>query len=165
MLSPKIRYFLIILGILIFALATPVFVLFVKGVKYDFAQKKFLATGILSIKADPSDTEVYLDGKLARETPGTIRFLTPKIYEVSLQKNGYFPWRKKFAVWPNEVVWANPADQKIFLLANDTNPQNLQAKVKDFSLLPNGYAALTDQELIVFKNDSVSATEKLPALA
>ena len=162
MISPKIRYFLIGTGIVAFAVAAPIFVLFVKGVKYDFGQKRFLPTGILTVKADPEDAQIFLDGKLVRQTPGTIRFLSPKTYDLSLEKAGYFPWKKKFTVWPNEVVWASPPGEKVFLLANDPAPQTLQTEIADFLLFPGGYAVLTSEELKIYKNGKLEISQKLP---
>mgnify|MGYP001581373746 CR=1 FL=1 len=140
---------LIALGFVFFAVAAPLIVLFVRGLKYDFKEKKFVATGIISVRTQPDDAEIYLDGVLAKTSSGELRFLDAKNYLVNARKPGYFDWTKNLRVENNKVTLANPANNKIYLLLKEQSPETILKNVLDFILWPNGSAAISGNSLLV----------------
>lgn len=119
-----------------FFILAPLMVMYVRGLTFDFTQKKFVQTGILAVRTEPPDTEVWLDGKLWRKTSGDIRFLLPREYNLSLRKNGYFEWSKRLAIKQDRVTWAGPLSGKIFLLLNPPKILASSSNVANFSQPP-----------------------------
>jgi|SRR3989344_1197951 len=159
-MSKKFRYLLIILGVVVFVVSAPLIVFFVRGVKYDFKEKKFVSTGILAIKSDPKDADVYLDGVLAKNSSGEIRFLEPKNYLVTLKKDGYRQWEKTLTVLPDKVVWISPENGKIQLLLDNQAPQKLAQGVVDFVLWPGRLISLNSKELVFSNSLGLETVEK-----
>lgn len=113
------RYTLIVLGIIIFAIAAPAMVLGIRGITYDFANKRFVKTGILVAKAEPKDAILVVEGngiKRERKGSSTIRFLAPGDYNVSFSKEGFYSWQKRLTIRGGIVTWANEGRDKIYLL-------------------------------------------------
>lgn len=160
-MSKKIRYFLIVLGCLFFLTAAPLIVFFVRGLKFDFKEKKFIATGILAMESDPKDAEVYLDGKLVRTSQGEIRFLEPRDYRVSLKKNGYRPWEKILTIEADKVSRISPQGNKINLLLNSQTAQNLAEKIVDFEIWGSGLLVLTQKTLLIGDSPDLQTAQSL----
>src|ERR1700722_19081275 len=99
-MSKKIRYALIILGFIVFALLAPAILIYVRGLSYDFTTHRFVKTGILSLKTDPGSVSVYLNQKLVSTSSGNLRFLLPGEYDFLLKSPGYFDWVKRFTIAP-----------------------------------------------------------------
>ena len=159
-MSEKFRYMLIVLGVIVFVVSAPLIVFFVRGVKYDFKEKKFVSTGILALKSEPKDLDIYLDGALAKNSSGEIRFLQPKNYLVTLKKDGYLNWEKTLAVLPDKVVWISPENGKIHLLLKDQRPISLRQGIVDFHFWPGGLIAITAKELLVSEISDLKTAEK-----
>ncbi|MBI3232271.1 MAG: PEGA domain-containing protein [Candidatus Doudnabacteria bacterium] len=160
-MDKRIRYSIIAAGFVFFLAAAPLIVLFVRGLKFDFKEKKFIQTGILSLKTDPLEAEIYLDGKLARTASGDIRFLEAKTYQASVRKPGYFDWNKNLLVEPNKVTWANPENNKIHLFLKNQEPVVALAGVKDFTAWPGGALGLLENEILLFNSWSLSNPKKI----
>lgn len=160
-MSKKIRYLLIVFGFAFFLVAAPLIVFFVRGLKFDFKEKKFVSTGILAVESDPKDAQIFLDNKLVRTSQGEIRFLEPRDYRVSLQKNGYYPWEKTLTVEPDKVSWINPQGGKINLLLNNQSAQNLAEKIVDFELWDNGLLVLTPKNLLIGNGPDLQTAQSL----
>ncbi len=90
--------------LLAFLILTPIIVYYSLGYKFDAMAKKFLKTGAISIKTFPKGINVYLDGKKIKETtPCTIRELLPKEYNLTLEKEGFYPYEMKVEVKPSQI--------------------------------------------------------------
>lgn len=160
-MNSKIRYAIIGLGLVLFLATAPLIVLFVRGLKFDFKEKRFIQTGILSLKTDPSAVEIFLDDKLARTSAGDLRFLEAKTYRVSVKKPGFFDWHKALRVEPNKVTWANPENNKIHLLLKNQPPELVLTQVKDIIAWDNGALALLENEILIFDSWNFSAPKKI----
>lgn len=113
------RYTLIVLGAIIFAIAAPVMVLGIRGITYDFSNKRFVKTGILVAKAEPRDATLVIEGngvKRERKGSSTIRFLAPGDYNVSFSREGFHTWQKRLTIRGGLVTWANEGRDRIYLL-------------------------------------------------
>lgn len=88
----------------IFIFFTPVLIYYSLGYKFDLGSKKFLKTGIISIKTFPAGAEVYLDEKkLSESSPCTLREVIPKEYTVSLKSGGFYDYKIPIQVKPSLV--------------------------------------------------------------
>jgi hypothetical protein len=131
-MSKKARYSLILIGFLIFLIATPLIVLYVRGITYDFTTKSFVKTGILTIRSNPSSVNVYLNNRLIRRSEGDINFLTPGQYQITLEKTGYQSWQKRLLISAGDVTWASPGSGDIYLYLLHPAAATVATGVLDF---------------------------------
>lgn len=84
--------------------ATALVVLYGKGYRISFAQDtpKIDKTGLLVVNSTPNGAQVLIENHLTTATNNTIN-LSPGIYNIKIQKEGYFPWQKKLKI-EKEVV-------------------------------------------------------------
>ena len=87
-----------------FIIFTPIIVFYSLGYKFDAKSKKFLKTGIISIKSFPKAADVYLDAtKISEETPCILREVLPGEYVVTLERDGFYPYQVPVVVKPSLV--------------------------------------------------------------
>jgi hypothetical protein len=153
-MSKKARYFLLCCGIFIFIVFAPLMVLYVTGFKYDVKAKGFVKTGILAIRSDPGSVNVLLDGKLIKKSAGDIKFLSPGEYNLTLQKTDYQDWSKRFFVDVNQVTWANPSPNKLFLFRKNSEPHVLTTGVTAMYVAGSNILYLSPQGLSVSPVDN-----------
>jgi hypothetical protein len=161
----RTRYLFIGLGFLIFGIISPLIVLYVSGFSYDWRTDQLSATGLLSVKTEPSKTKIFLDGEEAGTSPATIRFLKPKDYQVTIRKEGYFDWTKRLEIKSGKVTWVSDNLPALNLIRNDPAPVIVASKVKDFYAGTNFTAYLTDTSLVKTELGQTAATQsvKIPA--
>ncbi len=131
-MNKKTRYLLLAVGFVFFLMAAPIIVLFVTGQTYNFETGQFLKTGILAIKAEQKNAQVFLNNKLVRENVGDIKFLAPGEYDLSLRKKDYFDWNKRLSIAPGGVTWAHPLSSKIFMFLRYPTQEVLGQNIKGF---------------------------------
>lgn len=104
---------LLILIFLIFA--TTLVVLYGKGYRITFKQDvpNLAKTGVLVAESTPNAAQVFIDNHLTTATDNTIN-LAPGIYDIKIQKEGYFPWEKKLKI-DEEIV--TKAEARLFPIA------------------------------------------------
>lgn len=131
-MSKKSRYLILAACIVFFVLAAPAILLYVRGMAYDPESGNFYKTGILAVKSDPKTVDIKLDGRLYQKKAGTLRFLKPKEYLVSLEKTGYQTWSKRLPVEAGRVTWANPSGRNIVLFFDSPQAVSLAHDVANF---------------------------------
>ncbi|HVY67456.1 MAG TPA: PEGA domain-containing protein [Patescibacteria group bacterium] len=161
-MSKTIRYSLIALGFLIFLIGAPLIVLYVRGITYDFKEHEFVQTGILGVRVNPNDAEVYLNGRLLRRGSGDVDFLPPAEYQVTLKKPGYFDWGKRLAVAPGQVTWANPENQDVHMLLAGQAAKELSSGVSDFYFHDNFLGALSGNSFAVWPSGPDKPAQNYP---
>ncbi len=170
-MSKKTRYFLLLIGLLLFLVLAPLIVLYVRGIAYDFTRKAFVKTGILAVRSDPKTAQIYIDGKLRRGKEGDIKFLRPAEYNVEIKKDGYHSWGKRLPILPEQVTWASPAFNKINLLLQQPSLTGVDGKVLDMASQNSGVSYLTETQLKFTSSPDFAKTsafqlpEKLSAFA
>ncbi len=115
-ITKRVRRGIMIGLIMIFFLATPSIILYTAGYRYDFTHHQIQPTGVISLSIEPPDADVYLNNTLLTRSPA-IRFDTkapwdyylknraPGTYDVSIEKNGYYPWRETIQVESNKTTY------------------------------------------------------------
>lgn len=74
------------------------------GYKINWRAKNLEQTGMIYLKSDPRDVEIYLNNKLyGRKTPIKIAGLLPRRYDVEIKKDDYSGWKKSFTVASGQV--------------------------------------------------------------
>lgn len=102
---PKKTIFTTVIVLLLVSLVAYAFILYGKGYRLNLSGKgnKILAgTGLLVLTSTPNGARVYLNDNFTTATDDTIN-LPPGDYDVRIEKDGYYPW-KKHAVLKNEAV-------------------------------------------------------------
>lgn len=102
---PKRTIFTTVIVLLLVSLVAYAFILYGKGYRLNLSDKgnKILAgTGLLVLTSTPNGARVYLNDNLTTATDDTIN-LPPGDYDVRIEKDGYYPW-KKHVVLKNEAV-------------------------------------------------------------
>ncbi|MFA5991281.1 MAG: PEGA domain-containing protein [Candidatus Doudnabacteria bacterium] len=163
-MTKKYRYLLLLLGFIIFLILAPVIVLYVRGITYDFSKKAFVTTGILAMRIEPKEADIYLNNKIKRKSSGDIKFIIPGEYDVTVKKDGYFTWSKRLNVEPGQVTWGSPAYNKIYLLLKNPLAQKLTDNVIDIYGESDNLAYLSQGNLniIPITNPTTAKTYPLP---
>jgi hypothetical protein len=161
----RTRYLFIALGFLVFGIISPLIVLYVSGFSYDWKTDSITATGLLSVKTEPSRAKIYLDGEEAGTSPSTIRFLKPKDYDVVIKKDGYFDWTKRLEIKSGKVTWASDRLPELNLIRRDPAAVIVTSSVRDFVVGNDFVLYLTDASLVKTDLGLAPATHsaKLPA--
>lgn len=157
-MTRKARYILIAIGFCLFLILAPLMVLYVRGIVYDFQKNRFVQTGILAIRSQPSSASVSLNGKVVKSSAADIKFLIPQEYDVTISKPGYLPWEKRLPVTEGQVTWVSPPTSFIYLYRS--NPKNtvLANDALDFYQQPD-----SDKLLVLTRNAIVLTSMNDPA--
>jgi len=163
-MSKKSRYLIIAFCFVFFAIASPLIVMYVRGLSYDFENKRFVKTGILSIETEPKAVDIFLDGKLTRQKAGSLKFLKPKEYLITISKAGFLDWSKRLPVYASQVTWAHPANNKIYLFLQQPDIQTLSSEVLDFYIAKQYLIILEKNKLaaLTITNPNTKTTLELP---
>ena len=164
-MSKKSRYLILTGLFVVFVIFAPVILLYVGGINYDFHKHAFVKTGILAVRTEPKNSEIFVNGKLAAKNSGDIKFLSSGEYEVRVQSPGYRAWSKRLPVRENQVTWVSPAGSKIFLFKSDTSARTIANEVIDFAQTQDQIFYLTKGSLISssLSNPAISENFTVPA--
>lgn len=121
------RYTLIVVGIIIFAVLAPAFILGVRGYIYDFETNRLVQTGILVAKTQPKDAKITIEGlkNKTKKTNTTIRFLPTGGYKVRIEKTGFHPWEKHLFIRGGLVTWLSKNAEKLYLIPENLKPEKV----------------------------------------
>jgi len=77
------------------------------GLTFNFKAKILEKTGLLVISSDPKGADLYLDGKFKGKTPYKLEYLTPRLYRITLTKEGYHNWEKTEKIEAGKFIKEN----------------------------------------------------------
>lgn len=100
----RYRFIMPLISIAIIAGGTFLAIQLGKG--YRPTAKGLAGTGLLAANSFPPGAEVYLDGKLTSATDDTLS-LNPGSYTITIKKDGYLPWEKRFTIQKELVSQTN----------------------------------------------------------
>jgi len=137
-MSKKIRLFLFLFFTVSFLILGPYIIFYSLGYKIDFENKRIVKTGGIYLEIQPSQAEVFIDGKLRGKTglffnSVLISGLLPKKYEILVKKEGYHSWKKELEIEREKVTKAN----NIFLIKENPQFEVLEEKVVNYFLSPD----------------------------
>ncbi len=124
-MQSRTRYFLLAGCITIFAIATPLIIIFVSGYRYNSTTHGFTQTGAISANSSPKGATLVIDGKDEGKTPQIVRFLNTGVYNVSLNLPGYFQWSKELAVNSQDVTLAHLGYNAVTLFFSTPSVQQI----------------------------------------
>lgn len=156
--------------IILIALGTFLAILYGKGYRLNLGgdgNKIIAGTGLLVLTSTPDGARVYLDDNLTTATNDTLN-LPPGEYDVRIEKDGYYPWKKHVVLIKEAVTKTDallfpsaPKLEAATLLGAeepivDTNGSFVAYKVSSSSAQNNGIyvMGLTNRPLIPLGNTS-----------
>lgn len=145
-MSLRVRRIIYLTFILIFAIATPLIILYTAGYRYNLKKNKIQKTGILILKSRPKEATIYLNEKIQKEkTPARIANLLPEDYFVRVEKENFYPWQKKLTVKSKLTTFA----ENIILFKKSLPAEIKIGQINSISLSPDEKKIIytTDQEL------------------
>jgi len=126
-LSRRTRIAIMLTLVASFFVISPVLILYTAGYRYTVETHTISTTGVLSIDVEPDDAAVYindelveknlpliqratrlLQGKSVREKavlPLRLTDLTPGVYRIHIQKDGYKSWTKDVTIESNKTAY------------------------------------------------------------
>jgi len=143
-MTKRKRVFLFFIFFFAFLLITPGIILYSIGYRFDFDNQKITQTGAFYFKVFPKRAQIIInplykkEKKVVKTTDfffGTayIDDFLPKKYEIEIQKNGYYPWKKTLEVKEKQVT-----DAKNIVLFPKNTPLSLnQKEVSEFFISPD----------------------------
>lgn len=118
----KIRAVFFYLCVCVFFIGLPYIISYSLGYKFNFRTLRFIKTGLIVLKSQPSEAEVYLNGELLKDkTPLTISELLPGKYNLLVQLKNYYPWSIDINVQAGKVI----RFEEIILFPSETNVKQL----------------------------------------
>jgi hypothetical protein len=165
-MNKKFRYSLIVAGFVIFGITVPLIILFVSGKKLNWNTRKIISTGIIALKIEPADAEIYLN-QTKQDVDNSeykyIRDLQAGEYRLEAKKAGYHTWQKNITLEPDKVFWAKPEDKKIILFKTPSTTSTFLPNINDLLVNENYLFAVNDNSLFILKKNNSSTTPtKLP---
>jgi hypothetical protein len=130
----KIRSFLFYSSVLLFFLGLPAILSFALGYKFNARNFKFVKTGLIFVKTQPSGAKIYLNGKLIdQRSPASMQELLPGTYKVALELAQHYPWKGQVEVEAGKVSRID----KVILFSQRPNLQQLnREKFSSFYIDP-----------------------------
>lgn len=129
-------------------ISTYVISLVARGYRFSIKDGLVLnATGMISAISRPKGASVFIDEKLVTATDDTIN-LTPGVYSLKINKDGFLPWQKSITIKPETVY---QADIQLFSAVPDLKPLTLTGAINPSSNI--------DNTKIVYAVASASATK------
>ncbi len=149
------------LSFLAFFVSTPLVVFYSLGYKFNFSTKKFIKTGVIAVKTNPREVNVYLDNKkIEKLSPCVIRELLPGEYAVLLEKEGFYPYQLTVNVKPSLV---SEIDVVLISRQKEAERINLEFDIQRFfvikHILGEKILAFTDKGVYLLDSDFKDAKE------
>lgn len=129
-------------------ISTYIISLIARGYRFSVKDGLILSpTGMISATSRPKGASVYVDEKLVTATDDTIN-LTPGVYSLKINKDGFLPWQKTITIKPETVY---QADIQLFSAVPDLKPLTLTGAINP--------SANIDNTKIIYAVASASATK------
>lgn len=89
-------------------IGTTIGIFYARGYRFDPTNPKGIleGTGLLVLTSKPDGSRVFINDHLTTATNNTIN-LAPGIYQVRIEQDGYFPWKKTIEIKTEAVSQAN----------------------------------------------------------
>lgn len=167
-MSKKIRDGLFILFIVLFVILTVITSIYASGYKFNLSwplkfNRLLQKTGMLAAATKPNRAVIYLDGKPQQDlsfnpfkkdyltTPNKVKNILPGRYELSLELEGYWPYRQTINVYSGETTFVEDV-----ILFKESSPLLVTASPETNLLISTDFRYLytqTTAEIINLKTE------------
>ncbi|MFH1315586.1 MAG: PEGA domain-containing protein [Candidatus Uhrbacteria bacterium] len=110
------RMTLLFVFIATFLITAPIVVLYTAGYRFSFDNNRIVRTGLLYATTLPKGADIIIDGDQRGKTPGFVKNLIPREYQITLSKAGYHNWQKTLPVNSHETTFVE--DVTLYLEAD-----------------------------------------------
>lgn len=142
-----------------FAVLSPIIILYVTGRTLPFFDPNPTNTGIIDVQSEPNGATVFLNDEESGSTPATIRFVKQGWQNVRVSLEGYRPWQKQLFIEAGQVIYAGSINDAIRLLP-EAEPSVVDTKVGATVLRDNQILYAKDQQLILYDIANKQATSQ-----
>ncbi len=154
---------------LLFFIITPALVLYARGYRIDFQKGVFVHSGTITLKTNPQDVQISLNGQLEKATASrmnnslNVAGLIPREYRLTISAPGFNDWSKKTEVhsgvasefWNilltrkeyKKTTYATGSVEKFFISPEDK-----------FIAMENSQDGTTAVNILNIKNDEITQT-------
>ncbi|MBI2050010.1 MAG: PEGA domain-containing protein [Candidatus Staskawiczbacteria bacterium] len=182
-MTKRARLLILVFCAVLFFVVAPYIIIDALGYKFDFEQKKIVATGGIYVKALPLGANITIDSKISNKTSFLsptvfVQNLLPKQHNILIKKEGYFDYRKNLQVKEKEVtklekvilfkekisfeILTNKADSPFLKKELETTlPISILKKVLAFDVLSNNIIWLDQKGNLNSTSQDGKTTEKL----
>lgn len=158
----KYRYLLLLLGFIIFSIASPLIIMYVQGVTFSKNDQKYTLTGIFAVKTNPKGAQIFINNQLKDTSPANLRFLPAGEYDIAISKEGYLTWKKRLIIEAGKVTWVNPNPTEIFLFKQNPDIQTISENVDNFLATSQTLIAVQGNNLLLFPESNSSSYVSVP---
>ncbi len=103
----RLRIVISLSFITLFVVTVPAVLLWTAGYSFNWKRQRVQKTGIIQVESVPKNARVLIDGVPQKKTtPAMIVRLLPEDYSVTVQADGYLPWRKTLEVNSGQTTFA-----------------------------------------------------------
>ncbi|OGZ78850.1 MAG: hypothetical protein A2358_01095 [Candidatus Staskawiczbacteria bacterium RIFOXYB1_FULL_37_44] len=160
-MQKKTRLIILLVCVVCFFSIAPILVAYSMGYRFDFENKKIVATGGIYVRTFPAAGKIIIDSGVSQK-PGLfansifVQSLLPKNHTVAIEKTGYYGYSKTLAVQENQVTKL----ENVLLIKNNIAFSNLADKIDYFSVSPNNQniiGAISGNKIINFSYFSINS--------
>ncbi len=149
----RVRSILFYLSVLVFFCGLPLILSFALGYKINWHNFKFTKAGMIAIKTQPAGANVYFNyALLADKSPVTINELLPGSYQIKIELEGYYDYKREVLVEAGKVSLLDKII--LFPLRQDVKQLNKE-KLGTFFVDENRDIIyyVNEEENIIYKSD------------
>ena len=166
LLTRPLRRALMIGLMALFGLLAPTVILYSAGYRYDPNTGGIKVTGVISIAAEPADTQVTINNvRINKRPPFELTNRAPGRYQLRLEKTGFKPWEKEIVVESKQTTYIKNISllrEQLPVPVEWTLPTTSTSSLQ-FSGSPDGRYALTRVSESGIETITLFATERTPA--
>lgn len=122
------------LFILTFIIGAPILVIYTAGYRYNIKKNTIQKSGALVLKTEPTRADVFLNQKkLPDTTPVRLNNILPDIYNITIEKTGFYSWSKQLEVKSQKTTFA----EDIILFEKTLPEKIIEMPIKEAYFSPN----------------------------
>lgn len=142
----------------LFLVTAPITVFYCLGWRFDWKTKKITQPGIFYFKVWPRSVEIYVNGKFKKRTDiffgsALLEDLSPKTYNIKIEKEGYYPWEKNLEIKKRKVTEA----KNVILIPQDPGTFLISKNIENFFFLPDNKKVILKE--VALKEQEASSWE------
>lgn len=148
-----------------FLITAPLVVLYTAGFRYEFGNNTIVKTGVLSVSTIPKGALLSVDGKdVSTKTPVVVDTILPGTHLLTIQKEGFFPWKKELEVFSQSTTFADNVvlfgSDKLTFVRKSATPEPITPppSTTTFEGKTVQVSSLQDRSILAFTDDANIST-------
>lgn len=161
-MSKRTRLILFISFALLYLIFAPVIVFYSLGYRFDFDNKQLITTGAVYLQTWPSEVQISVGENVKQNTNilsnvSLIQGLSPEKYDITVEKEGYYPWSKNLEIKEQEVTRID----NVTLIKQEIVFNEIEGEFENFPTEPPVETGLTKEqkEIVLLKLSGVISSK------